>query len=1245
MKLTRAFAAAFALFALGGLTAAEHRLDLRGSAGRPKLMQTLASAAAVPEAGVLRQTRLASGAAALPPLAVGDALSLELFDDIERTVVLKKRLESSLGGEAFLATVEGGDGLVSTAVVQTENGVQVDLRDVGKGRVYTVASSAETTLVRELDPRAGTVTPCRTRVPELSPCAVEIAAPGRVLSAPTVEQSSTVVDILVAYDTAAAAWAKANGGGIANFALLAVTKMNAALANNGLDEQFRFRLVGTMEVAATSTDVEDALDEIKAGKAGWSAIPAKRDEVGADIVTVLIDTGYAFGTTGVGWSLMTTDLASFADSAYNVCAVRAVAIDHTMTHEVGHNMGAGHASAVNPATIVPGPQLYDYSSGFHFTAGETAYHTIMAYDSDGWGNTYELAPLFSSQTATWLGAAAGDATHDNARTLRNTYAAVANWRDQKVPLSYDVFFSPEAEMFFDESVEVTLTPGKAGLDICYTTDGSEPTLTSQCYSTPLRLTRTTTVKAAAVYDGRLGPVHTARYLKRDLATALNAPQFEWTTSPDSPWVAQTDTAFDGFAAQSCPEFVGEFGCRKTSWLKTTVTGPTEMGFRYQKRLYASEFRVSCDDQVVWSDSETESGIGAAVWHQAMVSLPEGTHKITFAFEQGNGYYRGVFNGVVLDTVCFDTWSASPAIEPATTDDQATARVFTGSMTVTLTPPAGRTGTLLYTLDGSDPTLGGALTYTGPITVDKSVFVQAVFVEPGREASALVKGYYLERHPVRPGEWTTDVEGVKEAASQDGRLIAVLMAHRADCGKTKALMPVAESPEFLAWAEANGVYLITADSSQLVDTKAATDYFWSLYPYTSVSYPTLAFADPAAPDELLDWGVARNDKSSTVGGVPFVDTVESLIEGFLAVMGEKMVMSAPLVSPETELVDSFPLTVTLTNPNLTGTIYYTLDGSAPTKENGMRYGTSVLIKSPGVVLKAAVWDANGLSSPVLVRSYRSISEWANGIFGTGGITWQKDGTVDWTEAAGGRTLRTGGLLSESPYVSTLKATVTGKGKFVFTYKGCTWGNKNSVTYSLNGTVQKTIQGYCTSGAQGETVTQVIDTDGTTTFAWTYDVAEPNCDYTSGYSYGGMDIWCGVWLSDVQWIPEAEPTPAVTPNGVEYSWLDEKFPTGGARTPEQYAALENEDADGDGYLNWQEYLCGTDPHMAGAGADAVPRCTIKIVNGVPEVDHNIRIPDAAQSAGWRAVLKGSVDLRNWSEANMSVHHFFKAVVEKN
>ena len=1223
------------------LVAAERRLDLRGEeAGRSG--RTLASVAPA-EKGVLRQTRLSAGAAALPPLAVGDALALTLFDDVERTVVLKERLESPVGGDAFIATVDGGDGLVSAAVVQTENGILVDLQDVGKGRVYTVASSAEATLVRELDPKAGTVTPCRARVPKLTSCAVETAAPGRALSAPpSVEQPSTVVDILVAYDTGATAWAKANGGGLEDFALVAVTKMNAALANNGLDEHFRFRLVGTMEVAATSDDVEAAIDEIEADKPGWSAIRTKRDEVGADVVTVLVDTGYAFGTTGVGCSLTKENYATFADSAYNVCAIRAVAIDHTMTHEVGHNMGAGHATAVNPSQIVPGPQLHDYSSGFHFTAAGTAYHTIMAYNSDGWGGTYELAPLFSSPTATWLGATAGDATHDNARTLLSTCAYVANWRAQKIPLSYDVFISPATETLFDESVMVTLTPGKAGLEIRYTMDGSKPTLTSSLYSSPLKLTRTTTVKAAAVYGGRLGPVFTARYLKRDLATALNAPQLEWTTSPDYPWVAQTENAFDGFAAMSCPEFTNSVGCGKTSWLKTTVTGPTEMGFRYQKAQYTSSFKVYCDDTVVWSDGADGHEVGGTGWRQTVVNLPEGTHEIRFAFEHGGGYWQKIFNGIVLDTVCFDAWSASPTIEPATTAEQATAKTFTGSMTITLTPPPGRTGLLRYTLDGTDPTLGGATTYTGPITVDRSVFVQAVFVEPGREASASARGYFLERHPVKPGEWTTDVEGVKEAAANDGgRLIAVLLAHRADCGWTKKFMPVAESPEFLTWAAANGVYLITADSSQLVDTEAANGYFWNLYGGQSAWYPMLVFADPARPDQVLDWWLVRKNNGSGVGGVLYEDTVESLVRGFAAAMGEASVPAAPTVSPEAELVNSFPLEVTLENTNGYGVIYYTLDGSVPTPENGAQYAGPIRITDKEAVLCAAVKTDSGLYGIPLVRRFRLTSDYVNGCLRTRDVDWKVTGSVGWQECDvdGARAVRTGGYLNGRQYVSTLTARVSGKGRFKFSYKFCNWNGDNTMQYSVNGIVRKCVERAVYTDYVMDTVE--LDIDGDTTVEWAYVVTNPSVDYTSSYTSDGKSAWCGLWLYDVSWIPDAQST-TTTPVAVPYVWIADRFPAAAVAT---FETLMEEDSDGDGYLNWQEYLCGTDPNAAGEGEGSVPRCTIEVVDGIPKVGHNIRIPGAAQSEGWRAVLKGSADFKDWTEADESAHRFFKVVVEKN
>ena len=647
-------ALALSASAAGGSGAAEYRLDLRNaSSGLPR---TTIAAPQPSEAGVLRRNDLRAGAATLPALKVGDTVALTVFDDVELSVVLKERLESPLGGESFTATLEGYDGFVNVVVVQTPEGLQVDVQDFMNSRVYSVVSSAEKTSVSEIDTKAVTVTPTDPLVPDERMLAEDTTPRAPSATAAVSEQSDTLVDILIAYDSNAAAWAKASGGGLQNFALTTVAKMNTALANSGLDANFRFRLVGTTELSVSKKSVHDALYAVDDNESGWGAVKTKREEVGADIVTVLIDTGSAAGTTGVGWALEREDLASFAGAAYNCCAIRAVARGHTMTHEVGHNMGAGHATAVNPAEITPGPQQYDYSAAYHFTGNDgKKYYTIMAYSFDGFGNSYEPAPVFSSPLVKWQGVSAGDETHDNVRTLRATFTAASLWRAQQVPLSYDVFFSPEAGALFDDSVTVTLTPGKTGLQIRYTTDGSEPTLTSQIYSSPLVITRTTTVKAAAVCNGVLGPVHEARYLKKDLAVALNAPDYDWTTGSAEPWVPQSDVStYDGFAAQSSPDL--EWG---SSWLKTTVKDVKKMSFRYQVCQAEAAFKVYCDGKAVWSDTEDSWSLGKAYdWKFVEIDLAEGTHEIKFAFELGYSTWTGMFNGVVLDTVEFEP--ATPA---------------------------------------------------------------------------------------------------------------------------------------------------------------------------------------------------------------------------------------------------------------------------------------------------------------------------------------------------------------------------------------------------------------------------------------------------------------------------------------------------------------------------------------------------------------------------------------------------------
>lgn len=370
-----------------------------------------------------------------------------------------------------------------------------------------------------------------------------------------------------------------------------------------------------------------------------------RDAVGADVVSTMIDTGSAYGTTGLGWSLTQTTasgMRNFSEHAYNVLSVRAAAQSHVMAHETGHNMGAGHADA---QTSSPGPQSFPYSRGFYFTGTDKrAYHTVMAYNNDGYGNSYDPAPLFSDPDNAWAGVPAGDETHDNAQVLAGTYEAVAQFRAQKVALSYDVFFSPEGGALFSDSVTVTLTPGKAGLAIRYTTDGSDPTAThGSLYTSPLTLTKTTTIRAATVTDGTAGPVYAATYYKSDLGAALNAPQLVWNTSADYPWTAQATNTYDGTLAVQSTALPKETVNR--TWLSTTVTGPTKMSFRYRAKMWASTFRVYLDSSVAWQTADAVDD-----WTLVEVDVPTGVHAVKFEYEQRGYYSDPTFCGIWLDDV-------------------------------------------------------------------------------------------------------------------------------------------------------------------------------------------------------------------------------------------------------------------------------------------------------------------------------------------------------------------------------------------------------------------------------------------------------------------------------------------------------------------------------------------------------------------------------------------------------------------
>ena len=249
--------------------------------------------------------------------------------------------------------------------------------------------------------------------------------------------ATPIIDILVVYDTSAAAWVQSNGGSSA-FAADVINRMNQVVQNSGIVLQFR--LVKTMDVAYTTTagpftPPADDLAALRDGTGPFVAVHAARDQAGADLVAMLIDTGYSWGYTGVGCLLF--DWNGYDGCAFSVNAIQSVAISHTLTHEVGHILGADHAKSQLDS---PGPNGWldgQYSAGWYFTGKNgIAYHTIMAYDDDGHGNHYQEAPVFSTPLVDYQGTVAGDAEDgDNSRLIRETMGIVAAYRSGGSPVT------------------------------------------------------------------------------------------------------------------------------------------------------------------------------------------------------------------------------------------------------------------------------------------------------------------------------------------------------------------------------------------------------------------------------------------------------------------------------------------------------------------------------------------------------------------------------------------------------------------------------------------------------------------------------------------------------------------------------------------------------------------------------------------------------------------------------------------
>jgi len=215
-------------------------------------------------------------------------------------------------------------------------------------------------------------------------------------------------------------------GGVAQIeATLQAAVDNANTSFIDSDMIARFDLVAT--ALSTRNDSGDMGADLSwlAGDAGVGAL---RNEVGADMVSLIVNSGSA---CGVGF-VMRTPGPGFASSAFQVTARTCAVGNLSFAHEHGHNMGFEHDPA-NGTTPANASFLWSFG---HFVDG--SYRTVMSYAGPCTSGCTRVAH-FSNPDILHNGVPTGIADQrDNARTGDLTAAIVANFRDASaVALIFD----------------------------------------------------------------------------------------------------------------------------------------------------------------------------------------------------------------------------------------------------------------------------------------------------------------------------------------------------------------------------------------------------------------------------------------------------------------------------------------------------------------------------------------------------------------------------------------------------------------------------------------------------------------------------------------------------------------------------------------------------------------------------------------------------------------------------------------
>ena len=211
-----------------------------------------------------------------------------------------------------------------------------------------------------------------------------------------------------------------------------------------------------------------------------------------------------------------------------------------------------------------------------------------------------------------------------------------------------VIFTPTVKDV-DYGDTVTLVSNTSGAEIHYTTNGSEPTVYSAIYESPIKITSDTTIKAIAVKSSmRESDVSTADYTIKNYTVTFSS---EYSTAP-----AQITGLRKGdiLTASQLPEL--------------SKTGYTFDGWYYSGTKINAGYEITCSIKLTAQWTENKSGISITIpsSNSTEINLQQSVSGNTVTFTANSGfdsyawYIDGTKQSCVTHTFNIDTSSLKAA---------------------------------------------------------------------------------------------------------------------------------------------------------------------------------------------------------------------------------------------------------------------------------------------------------------------------------------------------------------------------------------------------------------------------------------------------------------------------------------------------------------------------------------------------------------------------------------------------------